>query len=246
MDGTVVVASVHCNEMVELAPRVGALLVGLEHRYQSRFANAFPRCLTANMRPSNGVRAHRYYGASLPTPDFTTQSLMFASASPCSLPHCVCCRRLACVRLCVCVCVCVCLCVRACVCVCVYVGGCVGGCVGVCVCVCVSLSMCVCVCGWVCGWVCGCWCVHLCLSLYVCVCACRYLSAHQALGDLARFVGFLGGRYNITARNRFVTFGGSYPGMLSGWARLKFPNLMCAVPVGTVLGCLASCLIFGV
>ena len=33
LDGTVLTASVHCNDAVELAPKVGALLVALEHRY---------------------------------------------------------------------------------------------------------------------------------------------------------------------------------------------------------------------
>ena len=32
-DSTVLTASVHCNDAVELAPKVGALLIALEHRY---------------------------------------------------------------------------------------------------------------------------------------------------------------------------------------------------------------------
>ena len=33
LDASVLVASPHCNDMVELAPRAGALMLALEHRY---------------------------------------------------------------------------------------------------------------------------------------------------------------------------------------------------------------------
>ena len=33
MDASVLQASVHCNDMVELAPKVGALMLAVEHRY---------------------------------------------------------------------------------------------------------------------------------------------------------------------------------------------------------------------
>jgi serine protease 16 len=32
-------------------------------------------------------------------------------------------------------------------------------------------------------------------------------------------------RYGLTEENKWVTWGGSYPGMLAGWARLKYPHL---------------------
>jgi hypothetical protein len=46
--GSVLVASVHCNDMVELGARLGALLIALEHRF---------------------------YGRSMPYKDYSTQSL---------------------------------------------------------------------------------------------------------------------------------------------------------------------------
>lgn len=33
LDASVLIASVHCNDMVELAPQVGALMLAVEHRY---------------------------------------------------------------------------------------------------------------------------------------------------------------------------------------------------------------------
>ena len=75
-----------------------------------------------------------------------------------------------------------------------------------------------------------------------------YLSSRQALADLAHFVSFMNDQIatnyhqvsSIRARrlgqdvkfndsvsiDKWVTFGGSYPGMLSAWARLKFPHLI--------------------
>mmetsp|Transcript_39632 Transcript_39632/g.112375 ORF Transcript_39632/g.112375 Transcript_39632/m.112375 type:complete len:514 (-) Transcript_39632:108-1649(-) len=56
--------------------------------------------------------------------------------------------------------------------------------------------------------------------------AMRYLSSRQALGDIAAFVRFARHEYGLTEQNKWVTWGGSYPGMLAGWARLKFPHLI--------------------
>lgn len=59
----------------------------------------------------------------------------------------------------------------------------------------------------------------------------RYLSSEQALHDLARFVECVVDEFelpNTQDKNRapkFIAFGGSYPGMLAGWLRLKFPHL---------------------
>ena len=54
----------------------------------------------------------------------------------------------------------------------------------------------------------------------------RHLSSQQAVGDIAAFHGFVAEKMNLTSANKWVTFGGSYPGMLSGFARLKLPHLI--------------------
>ena len=51
------------------------------------------------------------------------------------------------------------------------------------------------------------------------------MSAEQALADAAYFVVKMRKLYNLTADNKWVTFGGSYSGELAAWARLKYPNL---------------------
>ena len=53
-----------------------------------------------------------------------------------------------------------------------------------------------------------------------------YLSSRQAVRDVVQFVQsdetaqHLGGLNNV----KWVTFGGSYPGMLSAWSRLLYPR----------------------
>ena len=54
----------------------------------------------------------------------------------------------------------------------------------------------------------------------------HYLSSRQALGDLAAFHAFISDRYALTPANHWVSFGGSYPGMLAGWFRTKYPHLV--------------------
>lgn len=53
----------------------------------------------------------------------------------------------------------------------------------------------------------------------------KFLSAEQALADAANFISFI-----ITSNKAegmpVVTFGGSYAGMLSGWMRQKYPQLI--------------------
>lgn len=71
----------------------------------------------------------------------------------------------------------------------------------------------------------------------------KYLTSAQALADLARFIQYLKSagpsdtaskpalKLQASAANsKFVTFGGSYPGNLAAWFKLKFP----ALTVGSV------------
>ena len=58
--------------------------------------------------------------------------------------------------------------------------------------------------------------------------ALRFLSSRQALGDLATFHAYATQKYDLAPTNRWVTFGGSYPGMLASFARLKYPDLFYA------------------
>ena len=67
----------------------------------------------------------------------------------------------------------------------------------------------------------------------------RFLSSRQALNDIAKFIGHITEAYSLR-QPRVVTFGGSYPGMLAGWARLKFPHLVKAsvassAPINAIL-----------
>ena len=55
-----------------------------------------------------------------------------------------------------------------------------------------------------------------------------YLSSEQGLADLATFRMFIHKSMNLTDSNRWVSFGGSYPGSLSAWFRLKYPHLVYA------------------
>lgn len=54
----------------------------------------------------------------------------------------------------------------------------------------------------------------------------EYLNSEQALGDLAEFVGSMNIKYNFQAGNKWIAFGGSYPGSLAAWVRYKFPHLI--------------------
>ncbi|KAF0692458.1 Aste57867_16469 [Aphanomyces stellatus] len=51
----------------------------------------------------------------------------------------------------------------------------------------------------------------------------KYLTMGQALADLATFQDYFVGQQNLTKANKWITFGGSYPGMLSGFAKSKYP-----------------------
>ena len=54
----------------------------------------------------------------------------------------------------------------------------------------------------------------------------RWLSSRQALADLAAFHAYATRAYGLTSKNKWVSFGGSYPGMLAGWFRVMYPELV--------------------
>lgn len=54
----------------------------------------------------------------------------------------------------------------------------------------------------------------------------RYLSSEQALADLAYFITSMNAQYNLTDANRWIAFGGSYPGSLAAWVREKYAHLV--------------------
>ncbi|XP_046391144.1 putative serine protease K12H4.7 [Ischnura elegans] len=53
----------------------------------------------------------------------------------------------------------------------------------------------------------------------------KYLSSEQALADLAFFIESMNEKYNMVG-TKWVVFGGSYPGSLAAWMRLKYPHLV--------------------
>jgi len=56
--------------------------------------------------------------------------------------------------------------------------------------------------------------------------ALRFLSSRQAVEDVATFVRSMSDKYKLTSANKWITWGGSYPGMVAGWSRLKHPELI--------------------
>jgi hypothetical protein len=53
-----------------------------------------------------------------------------------------------------------------------------------------------------------------------------YLTSTQALADLATFIQAMNTQHNLTSSTKWISFGGSYPGSLSAWLRLKYPHLI--------------------
>lgn len=54
----------------------------------------------------------------------------------------------------------------------------------------------------------------------------QWLNSEQALMDLAQFVSGMNAAYKLQSSNKWVTWGGSYPGMMAGLARYRFPHLI--------------------
>ena len=53
----------------------------------------------------------------------------------------------------------------------------------------------------------------------------KYLSSEQALADLATFREAMVKQFSLS-KNKWISFGGSYPGALSAWFRYKYPHLV--------------------
>ncbi|XP_060847785.1 putative serine protease K12H4.7 [Rhopalosiphum padi] len=53
-----------------------------------------------------------------------------------------------------------------------------------------------------------------------------YLNSEQALADLAEFIINIKIKYKISSTAKWVAFGGSYPGSLAAWLRMKYPHLI--------------------
>ncbi|XP_061175291.1 thymus-specific serine protease-like [Saccostrea echinata] len=53
----------------------------------------------------------------------------------------------------------------------------------------------------------------------------QHLSSQQGLADLTKVHNYITTRYELND-NKWICFGGSYPGALSAWFRLKFPHLV--------------------
>uniref|UniRef100_A0A1I8PZQ4 Serine protease K12H4.7 n=1 Tax=Stomoxys calcitrans TaxID=35570 RepID=A0A1I8PZQ4_STOCA len=54
----------------------------------------------------------------------------------------------------------------------------------------------------------------------------KYLTSKQALADLGAFVLAMKEKYNLAPTQKWIAFGGSYPGSLAAWAREKYPDLI--------------------
>lgn len=57
----------------------------------------------------------------------------------------------------------------------------------------------------------------------------RWLNSEQALGDIAHFHYEMSSKFDLTENNKWVTWGGSYPGMMAALARYRYPHLIHAV-----------------
>ncbi|XP_063240826.1 putative serine protease K12H4.7 [Bacillus rossius redtenbacheri] len=53
-----------------------------------------------------------------------------------------------------------------------------------------------------------------------------YLSSEQALADAANFIAGMTEKHKLPRGTKWVAFGGSYPGSLAAWLRLKYPHLV--------------------
>ncbi|XP_018795347.1 PREDICTED: putative serine protease F56F10.1 isoform X1 [Bactrocera latifrons] len=54
----------------------------------------------------------------------------------------------------------------------------------------------------------------------------KFLTSQQALADVAYFIRSMNVKYNFNSKQKWIVFGGSYPGALAAWARQKYPHLI--------------------
>ncbi|XP_036215070.2 putative serine protease F56F10.1 isoform X2 [Bactrocera oleae] len=54
----------------------------------------------------------------------------------------------------------------------------------------------------------------------------KFLSSKQALADVAHFIRSMNQKYSFSSKQKWIVFGGSYPGSLAAWARQKYPHLI--------------------
>eukprot|EP00658_Telonema_sp_P-2_P037547 TRINITY_DN2699_c0_g1_i1.p1 TRINITY_DN2699_c0_g1~~TRINITY_DN2699_c0_g1_i1.p1 ORF type:complete len:518 (-),score=124.16 TRINITY_DN2699_c0_g1_i1:465-2018(-) len=54
----------------------------------------------------------------------------------------------------------------------------------------------------------------------------KFLSSHQAVEDLASAHAHVTAEYNLTSKNKWISWGGSYPGMLASFFKIKHPELV--------------------
>ena len=51
-----------------------------------------------------------------------------------------------------------------------------------------------------------------------------FLSSRQALADIAHFISTMNDAHDLH-KNKWITFGGSYPGMMAAWSRLRISKI---------------------
>ncbi|XP_026333446.1 putative serine protease K12H4.7 isoform X2 [Hyposmocoma kahamanoa] len=54
----------------------------------------------------------------------------------------------------------------------------------------------------------------------------QFLSSQQALADLANFINAMNQKLKLRKNVKWMVFGGSYPGSLAAWLRMKYPHLV--------------------
>ena len=54
----------------------------------------------------------------------------------------------------------------------------------------------------------------------------RHLTSHQAVADIALFHKHISDEFKLPSTTKWIAFGGSYPGMVAGFSRLRLPHLI--------------------